>query len=213
MAEDHEVVFTYRAVDKISGPMREASRQLDATADSMSKTKAAMDEGTDTAREARDQMDATAQAADRLTASQEAAVLKSVETMTALHGIQSGLSAVTSSLTTLGIVDDETAETLRKVTAGIQLVVGTAQAIKGVVTLFNTLNSVLKTTAIVSTFASIAENPAKGALIVGGAALAAGAVGGYMMSSINNSKNTTINVTHESTARQVETVVDAGSWY
>lgn len=213
MADEHEVVFTYRAVDKISGPMKEAAHQLDQTADSMSRTKEALDTGVETARDTREQMDETTQAAERLTASQEAAVLKSVETMTALHGIQSGLSAVTSSLTTLGIVDDETAETLRKVTAGVQLVVGTAQAIKGVVTLFNTLNSVLKTTAIVSTFASIAENPVKGALIVGTAAAAAGAIGGYMMSSINNTKSTTINVTHESTARQAQTVMDAGSWY
>ena len=213
MADEHEVVFTYRAVDNISGPMKEAARQLDQTADSMSRTKEALDTGVETARDTREQMDETVQAADRLTASQEAAVLKSVETMTALHGIQSGLSAVTSSLTTLGIVDDETAETLRKVTAGIQLVVGTAQAVKGVATLFSTLNSVLKTTAIVSTFASIAENPVKGALIVGTAAAAAGAIGGYMMSSINNTKSTTITVAHESTARQAETVMDAGSWY
>jgi hypothetical protein len=92
--------------------------------------------------------------------------------------------------------------------------VGTAQAIKGVVTLFQTLNGVLKTTAIVSTFASIAENPAKGALIVGGASLAAGAVAGYMYSATtNNNHNTTINVQHESTARQAETLVDTGTWY
>lgn len=213
MADEHEVVFTYRAVDKISGPMKEAARQLDQTADSMSRTKEALDQGEGAARQVQEQMDETVQAADRLTASQEAAVLKSVETLSALHGIQSGLSAVTSSLSTLGIVDDETAESLRKVTAGVQLVVGTAQAVKGVTTLFQGLNSVLKTTAIVSTFASIAENPAKGALIVGGAALAAGAVGGYMMSSINNTKSTTINVAHESTARQAQTVMDAGAWY
>ena len=119
---------------------------------------------------------------------------------------------------TLGIVDEETALKLQKVTAGLQLVVGTAQAIKGVVSLFQTLNSVLKTTAIVSTFASIAENPAKGALIIGAAGLAAGAVGGYMYSAlqqggVHNTSTTNITVAHTETARQAQTVVDTGSWY
>lgn len=210
---DGEVVYRFKAEDGISGPMREAKANIEATADAMSKTKAGLDEGASTAQRTGQALEETTQAAQQATQAQEAAILKSVETLSALHGIQSGLSAVTSSLNTLGLVDEETYKTLQKVTAGVQLVVGTAQAVKGVTTLFQGLNSVLKTTAIVSTFASIAENPAKGALIVGGAALAAGAVGGYMMSSINNNKSTTINVAHESTARQAQTVMDAGAWY
>lgn len=184
---DTDVVYTFRAEDKISEPMRKAEEQLKRTEE----------------------------ASQKCTDAQETAILKSVEVMTALHAVQSGLSAVTSSVRTLGIVDEETAMTLQKVTAGIQLVVGTAQAIKGVVTLFQTLNAVLKTTAIVSTFASIAENPAKGALIVGGAALAAGAVGGYMYSALqqNNTKTTNITVAHTETARQAETIVDTGAYY
>lgn len=63
-------------------------------------------------------------------------------------------------------MDEETAKSLQKVVAGIQLVVGTAQAVKGVASLFSSLNNVLKTTAIVSTFASIAENPAVGIAVV-----------------------------------------------
>lgn len=184
MADEHEVVYVFKAEDQISRPMERAKEVLDETTESAQENEAA----------------------------QERAILKSVETMSALHGIQSGLTAVTSSVKTLGLVDEETAATLQKLTAGIQLVVGTAQAVKGVVTLFEFLNSVLKTTAIVSTFAAIAENPARGALIVGGAAAAAGAVGGYMMSTLNN-KTTNITVAHTETARQVETVVDAGSWY
>jgi len=109
-------------------------------------------------------------------------------------------------------VDEETALQLQKVTAGIQLVVGTAQAVKGVVTLFNTLNGVLKTTAIVSTFASIAENPVKGAAIIGGASLAAGAVAGYMYSATQNN-NTTINVSHQDTATARQTEEATGTWY
>lgn len=189
---DTDVVYTVRVEDKISGPMKQAEDQLKRTED----------------------------ASRKCTQAQESAILKSVEVMTALHAVQSGLSAVTSSVRTLGIVDEETAVTLQKVTAGIQLVVGTAQAIKGVVTLFQTLNAVLKTTAIVSTFASIAENPAKGALIVGGAALAAGAVAGYMYSATQNNNNTTnITVQHTETARQAEAitiqqaVAENGSWY
>ena len=185
MAET-DVVYTFRAEDKISEPMKRAE----------------------------DQLKRTEEASNKCTDAQEKAILKSVEVMTALHAVQSGLSAVTSSVRTLGIVDEETALTLQKVTAGIQLVVGTAQAIKGVVTLFQTLNAVLKTTAIVSTFASIAENPAKGALIVGAAGLAAGAVGGYLYSATQNNNSTTnITVAHSETARQVETVVDTGTWY
>lgn len=184
---DTDVVYTVRVEDKISGPMKQAEDQLKRTED----------------------------ASRKCTDAQQSAILKSVEVMTALQGVQSGLSAVTSSVRTLGIVDEETAVTLQKVTAGIQLVVGTAQAIKGVVTLFQTLNAVLKTTAIVSTFASIAENPAKGALIVGGAALAAGAVGGYMYSALqqNNTNTTNITVQHTETARQAVTVIDTGTWY
>ena len=184
MADDQEVVYTFRAEDGISEPMRKAEEQLKRTEE----------------------------ASDKCTEAQEKAILKSVETLSALHAIQSGLSAVTSSVTALGLVDEETAQTLRKVTAGIQLVVGTAQAVKGVVTLFDTLNTVLKTTAIVSTFASIAENPAKGALIVGGAGLAAGALAGYMYSATqNNSIN--VSVGHQDTAqgRQVENTI--GAWY
>ena len=183
---DTDVVYTFRAEDKISEPMKRAE----------------------------DQLKRTEEASNKCTDAQEKAILKSVEVMTALHAVQSGLSAVTSSVRTLGIVDEETAMTLQKVTAGIQLVVGTAQAIKGVVTLFQTLNAVLKTTAIVSTFASIAENPAKGALIVGAAGLAAGAVGGLMYSSINNNKQTSITVAHTETARQAGNADNTtGSWY
>ena len=183
MAE--EVRMSVTIEDGISGPMKKAEEQVNQTKEALQET-------------------------DRAA---ERTMLKSVETLTALHALQSGMSAITSSVRTLGIVDDETAQSLQKVTAGIQLVVGTAQAVKGVATIFETLNSVLKTTAIVSTFAAIAENPAKGALIVGGAALAAGAVGGYMMSTINNSKTTTVNVTREETGRQAASIIDAGAWY
>ena len=185
---DTDVVFTFRAEDKISEPMKRAE----------------------------DQLKRTEEASQKCTQAQETAILKSVEVMTALHAVQSGLSAVTSSVRTLGIVDEETAMTLQKVTAGIQLVVGTAQAIKGVVTLFQTLNAVLKTTAIVSTFAAIAENPLKGAAIVGAAGLAAGGVAGYLYSTTQNNNNTTINVASTETARQVQSAVEpqqTGSWY
>ena len=182
---DTDVVYTFRAEDQISGPMKKAE----------------------------DQLNKTKEASDRCTDAQEKAILKSVEVMTALHAVQSGLSAVTSSVKTLGLVDEETAVSLQKVTAGIQLVVGTAQAVKGVVTLFQTLNAVLKTTAIVSTFAAIAENPWKGALVVGGAGLAAGAVAGYLYSNTQNTNNTTINVASTETARQTESAVQTGSWY
>ena len=188
---DTDVVYTFRAEDKISEPMKRAE----------------------------DQLKRTEEASKDCTEAQQTAILKSVEVMSALHSVQSGLSAVTSSVRTLGIVDEETALKLQKVTAGLQLVVGTAQAIKGVVSLFQTLNSVLKTTAIVSTFASIAENPAKGALILGGASLAAGAVAGYMYSAlqqgggVQNTNTTNITVAHTETARQAETIVDTGTWY
>ena len=184
MAET-DVVYTFRAEDKISGPMKKAEEQLNRTEE----------------------------ASQKCTQAQQSAILKSVEVMTALHAVQSGLSAVTSSVRTLGIVDEETALKLQKVTAGIQLVVGTAQAVKGVVTLFQTLNSVLKTTAIVSTFAAIAENPAKGALVIGGAALAAGAVGGYLYASTQNNNTTNITVAHTETARQAEVATNTGTWY
>ena len=205
MAE-HEVVYTFRAVDEISKPMEGAKRTLE-------ETDRAGKEYNKTAEKVVTESAKAQASVQAFNADQEHAVLKSVETLTALHAVQSGLSAVTSSVQTLGLVDEQTAETLKKLTAGIQLVVGTAQAVKGVVTLFNTLNGVLKTTAIVSTFAAIAENPAKGALIVGGAGLAAGAVAGYMYSATQNTHNTTINVQHESTARQSETLVDTGTWY
>lgn len=191
MPEDTEVVYTFRAEDKISEPMKNAETQLKATE----------------------------QATEECTKAQERTILKSVETLTAMQALQSGVGAVTHAVTTLGMVDDETARTLQKLTAGIQLVVGTAQAIKGVVTLFQSLNAVLKTTAIVSTFASIAENPVKGAAIIGAAGLAAGAVAGYLYSS---TQNTTINVGHEdtATARQVQqaaafqsATTSTGTWY
>ena len=184
MPENQEVVYTFRAEDEISEPMKKAE----------------------------DQLAKTEQASNTCTQAQERAILKSVETLSALHAVQSGLSAVTSSVRTLGIVDEETAQQLQKVTAGIQLVVGTAQAVKGVVTLFNTLNGVLKTTAIVSTFASIAENPAKGAAIVGGAALAAGAVAGYMYSATQNN-TTNITVSHQDTAVARQAEESTGAWY
>ena len=184
MADDQEVVYIFRAEDQISEPMKKAE----------------------------DQLTKTEEASEKCTQAQEKAILKSVETLSALQALQSGVSAITSSVRTLGIVDEDTAIQLQKVTAAIQLVVGTAQAIKGVVTLFNTLNGVLKTTAIVSTFASIAENPVKGAAIVGGAALAAGAVAGYMYSATQNN-STTINVGHQDTATARRTEEATGSWY
>lgn len=206
MAE-HEVVYTFRAVDEISKPLEGARRNIE-------NTERASQQYNRTAEEVASQSAKASAKVQTLNQDQTATILKSVETLSALHAVQSGLSAVTSSVKTLGLVDEETAEKMQKLTAGVQLLVGTAQAVKGVVTLFQSLNSVLKTTAIVSTFASIAENPAKGALIVGGASLAAGAVAGYMYSATtNNNHNTTINVQHESTARQAETLVDTGTWY
>lgn len=184
MAEDTEVVYMFKAEDGISAPMKKAEEQLKKTEE----------------------------ASETCTQAQERAILKSVETLSALHALQSGVGAVTSAVGTLGLVDEETYRTLQKVTAGIQLVVGTAEAVKGVVTLFNTLNSVLKTTAIVSTFASIAENPVKGAAIVGAAGLAAGAVAGYMYSATQNN-STTINVGHAETETARRTEEATGSWY
>lgn len=206
MAEN-EVVYTFRAVDEISKPLEGARRNIE-------NTERASQKYNRTAEEVASQSAKASAKVQALNQDQTATILKSVETLSALHAVQSGLSAVTSSVKTLGLVNEETAEKMQKLTAGVQLMVGTAQAVKGVVTLFQSLNSVLKTTAIVSTFASIAENPAKGALIVGGASLAAGAVAGYMYSATtNNNHNTTINVQHESTARQAETLVDTGTWY
>ena len=206
MAEN-EVVYTFRAVDEISKPLEGARRNIE-------NTERASQQYNRTAEEVASQSAKASAKVQALNQDQTATILKSVETLSALHAVQSGLSAVTSSVRTLGLVNEETAEKMQKLTAGVQLMVGTAQAVKGVVTLFQSLNSVLKTTAIVSTVASIAENPAKGALIVGGASLAAGAVAGYMYSATtNNNHNTTINVQHESTARQAETLVDTGTWY
>lgn len=206
MAEN-EVVYTFRAVDEISKPLEGARRNIE-------NTERASQQYNRTAEEVASQSAKASAKVQALNQDQTATILKSVETLSALHAVQSGLSAVTSSVKTLGLVNEETAEKMQKLTAGVQLMVGTAQAVKGVVTLFQSLNSVLKTTAIVSTFASIAENPARGALIVGGASLAAGAVAGYMYSATtNNNHNTTINVQHESTARQAETLVDTGTWY
>ena len=205
MAE-HEVVYVFRAVDEISRPMERAKRSIEETERSSEKYNR-------TAEDVASQSAKASASVQRLNQDQQNAILKSVETLTALQAMQSGLSAITNSVQTLGLVDQETAETMKKLTAGIQLMVGTAQAVKGVVTLFNSLNSVLKTTAIVSTFASIAENPAKGALAIGAMGVAAGAIGGYLYSTTQNTNNTTITVQHESTARQAETLVDTGTWY
>ena len=203
--EEHEVVYTFRAVDEISKPLDGARRNIEATEQASKKYNK-------TAEEVASQSAKASASVQALNQDQTQAILKSVETLAALHGIQSGVSAVTNSIHTLGLVDEETYKTLQKVTAGIQLVVGAGELIKGVSALWQTYNSVLKTTAIVSTFASIAENPAKGALIVGGAALAAGAVAGYMYSATQNN-STVINVQHTEQARQAETVVDTGTWY
>ena len=205
MADEHEVVYTFRAEDKISRPMEQARRSLEQTDRQSKKTEESLEQVQTQAQDTSSQIRRTNQ-------DQQTAVLKSVETLAALHALQSGIGAITNSVRTLGLVDDETAQTLQKVTAGIQLMVGTAETVKGVVTLFRSLNSVLKTTAIVSTFASIAENPAKGAMVLGMAGLGVGAVAGAMYSMTKNS-NTTINVQHESTARQAETLVDTGTWY
>lgn len=193
MAEN-EVVYVFRAVDEISRPMDQAKRSIEETQRSSEKyNRSAEDVAAQSAK--------ASASVQRLNQDQQNAILKSVETLTALQAMQSGLSAITNSVQTLGLVDQETAETMKKLTAGIQLVVGTAQAVKGVVTLFNTLNGVLKTTAIVSTFASIAENPAKGALAIGAMGVAAGAIGGYLYSTTQNNSTTNITVQHESTAR------------
>ena len=206
MAE-HEVVYTFRAVDEISKPMENAKRSLD-NADKAGK------QYSQTAQKVAVESAKASSAVQTLNRDQQGAIIKSIETLTALQAMQSGLSAVTNSVQVLGLVDDETAESMKRLTASIQLVVGTAQAVKGIVTLFNTLNGVLKTTAIVSTFAAIAENPAKGALVVGAMGVAAGAIGGYLYSTTTTNHSTTnITVQHESTARQAEALTDTGTWY
>lgn len=205
MADEREVVYIFRAEDQISRPMNQAKRSLEETDRQSKKTEEALER-------TQDQAQATSEQIRRTNSDQQTAILKSVETLAALHALQSGVGAITNSVRTLGLVDDETAQTLQKVTAGIQLMVGTAETVKGVVTLFKSLNAVLKTTAIVSTFASIAENPAKGAMVLGMAGLGVGAVAGAMYS-MTKTSNTTINVQHESTARQTQTLVDAGTWY
>ncbi len=205
MAEEHEVVYTVRAEDGISRPMEQARRSLEATDRQSKKTEDALGR-------TEVQAQATSEQIRRTNSDQQTAILKSVETLAALHALQSGMGAITNSVRTLGLVDDETAQTLQKVTAGIQLMVGTAEAVKGVVTLFKSLNAVLKTTAIVSTFASIAENPAKGAAVLGLAGLGAGAIAGAMYS-MTKTSNTTINVQHTEQARQTQTLVDTGAWY
>lgn len=205
MADEREVVYVFRAEDQISRPMEQAKRSLEDTDRQSKKTEKSLEQVQTQAQDTSSQIRRTNQ-------DQQTAVLKSVETLAALHALQSGIGAITNSVRTLGLVDDETAQTLQRVTAGIQLMVGTAEAVKGVVTLFKSLNAVLKTTAIVSTFASIAENPAKGAAVLGLAGLGAGAIAGAMYS-MTKTSNTTINVQHTEQARQTQTLVDTGAWY
>lgn len=153
--------------------------------------------------------DLTNRKLDDTEAKQDSVRIKSIQTMTALQGVVSGLSATTSAMDTLQIGSEELRTSIKQVAADIQLFVGIAQTIKGAVILIETLNSALKMTAVMSTFAWAAANPAASLLVVG----AVGAAGGYVISQITNVSNSTTYNSSTQDTRQASSVLNAAAWY
>ena len=193
MADDIEgsVRFYFEFVDEITDPADTAAASCDTLQQELDTT--------------RTKTDQTIDRTDKMR-------IKNIEVLSGLQSLQSGLSSTVSAMNVLEIGSESTRESITKMAAGIQLMVGTAQTVKGAVTIFNTLNSALKSTAVMSIIAQAAANPLIG--LAGAAAV--GAVAGYAISTINKSTtNNTTNITYNSSDAETQnnqTIINTGAW-
>ena len=110
----------------------------------------------------------------------EQQTLAFISNVMAISALEGGINALAESFIRLGWVTDEGAEKMRKVAAATKLFTGTAQLIQGLIGVVRLLTKSEMMLAAVETYRKVLHNPAQLAM-VGVAAGAAGAVGGYFL--------------------------------
>jgi hypothetical protein len=103
-----------------------------------------------------------------------------IKSISALNAVQGGLMGIDHALTRMGVLSDTQGKNFMRMLSGLQLFIGAAQGIKGVIALSNTLKGSQISLAAVETYRAILNNPAKAALVGIGLGSAA-AVGGYLL--------------------------------
>jgi hypothetical protein len=102
-----------------------------------------------------------------------------IKSMQALSGFRQGITATVSGMEELGIVNRENNKGLYQLVGGIQLFVGIAQALKGVVGIVTMLRNATASLAGVEAFRAVLKNPATIGVVMAGVGIAGAAVG-YM---------------------------------
>lgn len=128
--------------------------------------------------------------------------------ITALMGVKSAVSGVTNGLIQMGLVSGENAQKLQMVNAALNLVAGMATGIKALALAQEAFNLSSLKTAVISTYNSIMESPAKLAMVGIGLGAATGVVAALMMNGGGGgggSSETTNNIFIQDTSNQTQT--------
>ena len=135
-------------------------------------------------------------------AKKRAEQLDLVAQLTTLMGIREGVSAVTWGIIGLGIVSDETAQDLQKVNAAFSVMAGAVTSIKALQAVMTTLNATEAVGTVLTALRTALSSPT-GIIAVGaGLGTAAGVAGALLMTTNNNTSNTTNISIQDTTPKQ-----------
>ncbi len=194
MSDDRTIIYTFKMQTNISEVAEEVKSNTD-------KTKQALEETT----QKQDSLKKATEGTTEALTKQQGQLMAQITTLMA---VKSAVSGVTGGLIQMGLVSGENAQKLQTVNSALNLVAGMATGIKALALAQETFNLSSLKTAVISTYNSIMENPAKLAMVGLGIGAATGVVAALMMngSGGGSSSNTTNNIYIEDSAgKQVQT--------
>ena len=191
---DNTIIYTFKMQTNISEVADEVKTGTD-------RSKEAIQETTNKQTELKQATENTTQALTK----QQGQLMAQI---TALMGVKSAVSGVTNGLIQMGLVSGENAQKLQMVNAALNLVAGMATGIKALALAQEAFNLSSLKTAVISTYNSIMESPAKLAMVGIGLGAATGVVAALMMNGgggSGGSSETTNNIYIQDTSNQTQT--------
>lgn len=191
---DNTIIYTFKMQTNISEVAEEVKTGTD-------RSKEAIQETTNKQTELKQATENSTQALTK----QQGQLMAQI---TALMGVKSAVSGVTNGLIQMGLVSGENAQKLQMVNAALNLVAGMATGIKALALAQEAFNLSSLKTAVISTYNSIMESPAKLAMVGIGLGAATGVVAALMMNgggSNGGSSETTNNIYIQDSSNQTQT--------
>ena len=100
-----------------------------------------------------------------------------IKSVSSLSAFRRGVTGIVSGLDELGVISRKTHPEIYKIVGGVNLFVGAAQGIKGVIGIVNMLRASEIGLAAVEAYRAVLQNPLRMAAVIGGAAVAGGVAG------------------------------------